>query len=38
VGLAQARPNYEIGSNQRSVKEQIVFNFFKFLRDIEEGQ
>ena len=31
--------NYsEIGSNQRSVEEQIVFNFIKFLRDIEEGQ
>ena len=28
----------ESGSNQRSVEEQIVFSFFKYLRDIEEGQ
>lgn len=27
----------EDGSNQRATEEQIVFNFFKFLRDIEEG-
>ena len=28
----------EPGSNQRATEEQIVFNFFKLLRDIEEGQ